>query len=68
MFKVSNFKTFESIRKNKEKGGSLLLVHEDWNPILVKEYNESFELLVVEVSTEKLWLDMVPRKTGKKRK
>ena len=53
MFKLSNYKTFESIRKNKEKGGSLLLIHEDLNPVLVKEYNEYFELIVVEVSTEK---------------
>ena len=30
-----------------------MLIHEDLNPILVKEYNESFELLVVEVSTAK---------------
>ena len=52
-FKADKFKVFESIRKNKERGGSMLIIHEDLSPILIKEYNESFELLVVEVQTEK---------------
>ena len=52
-FKANKFKVFESIRKNKERGGSMLIIHEDLSPILIKEYNESFELLVVEVQTEK---------------
>ena len=30
-----------------------MLIHEDLNPVLIKEYSESFELIVVEVSTEK---------------
>ena len=29
-----------------------MLIHEDLNPVLIKEYNEYFELIVVEVSTE----------------
>ena len=52
LFKHNKYKTFESIRKNKEKGGSMLIVHEDLSPILIKEYNETFELLVVEVTTK----------------
>ena len=30
----------------------MLLVHEDLSPILIKEYNDSFELIVVEVKTQ----------------
>ena len=29
----------------------MLLIHKDLNPVLIKEYNEEFELIVVEVST-----------------
>ena len=43
---------FEAIRKNKEKGGSMLIVHKDLQPVLIKEYNDDFELLVVEVTTQ----------------
>ena len=31
----------------------MLLIHKDLNPVLIKEYNEEFELIVVEVSTHK---------------
>ena len=31
----------------------MLIIHEDLSPILIKEYNESFELIAVEVKTEK---------------
>ena len=48
-FKMQDFHIFESIRKNKEKGGSLLGVHVGLEPVLISEYSESFELLVVEV-------------------
>ena len=47
MIKMDNFHIFEAIRKNKEQGGSLLGVHVGLNPILIKEYSDSFELLVV---------------------
>ena len=40
---------FESIRKNKEKGGSMLGVHVGLQPVLIQEYNDTFELIVVEV-------------------
>ena len=46
---MKDYHVFESIRKNKEKGGTLLGVQIGLKPVLVKEYNETFELLVVEV-------------------
>ena len=42
MFKYNQYKMFESIRKNKEKGGSMLVIHEDLSPVLIKDYNEKF--------------------------
>ena len=42
---------FEAIRKRKG-GGTLLAIHEDFNPKLVDEYSDEFELLVVEINTE----------------
>ena len=51
-FKLDNFVAFESIRKNKEKGGTMLLIHGDLKPVLIKEYNETFELIVVEINTQ----------------
>ena len=49
MFTLSNYTVFESIRKNKEKGGSMLGVHAALKPVLISEYNEKFELIVVEI-------------------
>ena len=49
MFTLSNYTVFESIRKNKEKGGSMLGVHAALKPVLISEYNETFELIVVEI-------------------
>ena len=46
---MQDFHIFESIRKNKEKGGSMLGVHIGLEPVLVSEYSDTFELLVVEV-------------------
>lgn len=51
-FKHDQFVVFEAIRKNKEKGGSLLIVHEEIKPVLIKEYNEIFEIIVIEVNSE----------------
>ena len=45
------FVIFEAIRKRKG-GGTLVAIHADLNPKLVAEYDEDFELLVVEVDTE----------------
>ena len=53
-FKYDNFHVFEAIRKNKEKGGSMLVINKDLKPVLVNEYNETFELLVVEIVTQNI--------------
>ena len=50
-FQIDNFEIFESIRKNKEKGGTLLGVHKSLEPVLIEEYSETFELLVAEIKT-----------------
>ena len=47
--KIKDFIIFEAIRKNKESGGSITGVHESLNPVLIEEYSEKFELLVVEI-------------------
>ena len=46
--KVENMVVFEAIR-TKKGGGTLCAVHKDLNPHLIEEYNDPFELLVVEV-------------------
>ena len=48
-FKMDNFVIFEAIRKNKEKGGSMLGIDMNLQPVLVNEYSETFELIVVEI-------------------
>ena len=48
-FRMKDYHIFESIRKNKEQGGTLLGVQVGLKPVLIKEYNDTFELLVVEV-------------------
>ena len=45
------FIIFEAIRK-KKGGGTMIAVHEDLNPTLIEEYNDEFELLVVEIETK----------------
>ena len=47
----TSFVLFEAIRK-KKCGGTMIACHKDLNPKLIEEYNEEFELLVVEVETE----------------
>ena len=46
--KIENMVVFEAIR-TKKGGGTLCAVHKDLNPHLIEEYNDPFELLVVEV-------------------
>ena len=46
-----DYKIFESIR-DKLGGGSLIGIHNSLNPKLISEYNEEFELLVVETAIE----------------
>ena len=47
----SSFVIFESIRKAKH-GGTMCAVHEDLKPKLIEEYNDPFELLVVEIEAK----------------
>ena len=44
------YEIFESIRKNKEKGGTMLGIHKSLNPVLVEEYSKTFELIVTVLS------------------
>ena len=50
MVKVKEFEIFEAIIPNKEKQGSIIGVHKALHPVLVEEYCESFELIVVQIS------------------
>ena len=47
--KIDNFKIFEAIR-TKAGGGTILGAHISLQPILIQEYSDSFELLVIEVT------------------
>ena len=46
--KIENYEIFEAIRK-KQKGGTIIGVHKGLKPILIKEYSDEFELIVVEI-------------------
>ena len=46
---MDNYHIFEAIRKSKQKGGTMVGVHMDLEPVLVKEYSDQFELLVIEI-------------------
>ena len=43
-----HFVVFEAIRPSKN-GGTLCAIHEDLNPKLIEEYNDPFDLLLVEI-------------------
>ena len=47
--KIQGWQTFESIRKSKG-GGTMIGAHESLNPILIAEYSELFELIVIEIT------------------
>ena len=46
--KIENFEIFEAIRK-RNNGGTIIGVHKALKPMLIEEYSDNFELLVVEV-------------------
>ena len=46
---MEGFEIFESIRKKKKNGGTMIGVHKALKPMLVNEYNEKFELIVLEI-------------------
>ena len=48
MLKINKFDIFEAI-KDKQKGGTMIGIHHSLNPMLIKEYSDNFELLVVEI-------------------
>ena len=47
----THFVVFEAIRPAKN-GGTLCAVHEDLNPKLIEEYNNPFEMLVVQIEVQ----------------
>ena len=47
--KIDNFEIFEAIR-SKAGGGTILGAHISLQPILIQEYSDSFELVVIEVT------------------
>ena len=49
---IENFEIFEARRKNKERGGTMIGAHTALNPILVQEYSEDLELLVIEIKVK----------------
>ena len=48
--KVDGFEIFEAIRQKKKDGGTLMGIHKGLKPMLIKEYSDKFELLIVEVT------------------
>ena len=48
---IQDFVVFEAIRKAKG-GGTMIASHKDYNPKLIVEYEDEFELLVVEVKVD----------------
>ena len=46
--KIENFETFEAIRK-KQNGGTIIGINKALNPMLIKDYSDEFELVVVEI-------------------
>ena len=49
--KLPEYEFFEAIRK-KQKGGTLIGAHKNLDPVLIEEYSEDFELIVIEVKLE----------------
>ena len=46
--KLNNFEIFEAIRK-KERGGTIVGAHKALSPMLIQEYSDDFELIVIEI-------------------
>ena len=46
--KIENYEIFEAIRK-KQKGGTIIGAHKALHPILISEYSDDFELIVIEI-------------------
>ena len=54
--KVNVDSIFEAIRKSKEKGGYMLGIHVNLNPVPIAEYGDTFELTVVEIGIAKTYI------------
>ena len=48
-FTLENYHIFEANIKNREKGGSMLGIHMNLQPVIISEYEKTFELIVVEI-------------------
>ena len=48
LVKMKDFEIFEAIRR-KPKGGTMIGIHKALNPMLIKVYEEEFELLVIDI-------------------
>ena len=46
--KIDNFEIFEAIRK-KQNGGTIIGVNKALSPMLISDYNDEFELIIVEI-------------------
>ena len=46
---IEDFEIFETIRKGKIKGGTMIGAHKGLKPILINELNDPFEILVIEI-------------------
>ena len=56
---MEDFEIYEVIRKNKEKGGTILGIHKSLEPVLIEEYEDTFELLVAEINVKNLKLRII---------
>ena len=52
MFRIEGYEIFESIRKHKKDGGTAVGVHKALDPVLIKKYDDEFEIIVVEVEIQ----------------
>ena len=50
LVKIKDFEIFEAIIENKERQGSIIGVHKALKPILIEEYSETFELIVIQIT------------------
>ena len=55
---IEDFIIFEAIRKAKG-GGTMIASHKDFGPKLIQEYEDDFELLVIEIKVEKKEIQVI---------
>ena len=68
---IEDFQIFEAIRR-KAKGGTIIGAHKGLNPCLIEEYDNDFELLVIEIKLTnkeiRIMSGLAPKKIGLKMK